>query len=176
MRKDFEKAYAIARMLLALYDGGQSVSSVSIRMRLVAAIACRELNRLDEMARLYEEVAGLVGPNAYVSQLVGYTIGPSTPLELALRNQPEFLEKLRDYSERHYRNLVVMHNHFTGNRRATNLTVREFFLARHLKMGETYKEIAKYLDVSPGRLRNIVIQLYGKLNVHSREELEPIVW
>ena len=84
--------------------------------------------------------------------------------------------KLGAYSEIHYRNLVVMHNHFTGNHRATNLTVREFFLARHLKMGKSYKALAQYLDVSPGRLHNIVIQLYGKLNVHSREELDPFVW
>lgn len=175
-RRDFEKAYATARMLLSLFDGGPNFSSGGIRLRLVAAIACRELNRFDEMDQLYQEVAELVEPNGFVNQLIGYTIGPSSPLERALKDNPEFLDRLRAFSEKHDRNLVHIHNHFTGNHRATNLTVREFFMARQLKMGKSYKEIARYLEVSPGRLHNLVVQLYEKLNIHSREEIAPYVW
>ena len=57
----------------------------------------------------------------------------------------------------------------------TELNPREFYLAQQLVDGCSYKEIAAKLDVSCGRVNDLVRAIYGKLGIHGKAELEKLV-
>ncbi len=51
------------------------------------------------------------------------------------------------------------------------LSKREFTVAEHYATGQSYKEIARELDISPATVRNHIAAIYRKLDIHNKAQL-----
>ena len=75
-----------------------------------------------------------------------------------------------------FANLIRFRNHFTGETVTTALTPREFYAALQLCDERSYRDIAEKLDISPGRVNNVVMDIYAKLHIHGKDQLRKFVW
>ena len=48
-------------------------------------------------------------------------------------------------------------------------------MARHIAHGATYAEAARQMNLSVGRVKNILLDVYAKLCINKRSQLVPIV-
>lgn len=85
-------------------------------------------------------------------------------------------EKLEKASERITENWIHTHNRFTHDNMTTLLTVREYRLAKYLVLKYSYRQIAELMHYSEGGIRNRISELYTKLSIRSRDELEGLIW
>jgi DNA-binding NarL/FixJ family response regulator len=59
----------------------------------------------------------------------------------------------------------------TASASEEQLTTREIEVARSLIDGNTYKQVAYYLHISPGTVKQHIKNIYRKLEVNSRVQL-----
>ena len=84
--------------------------------------------------------------------------------------------KVRKANKGYLHSLIRFHNQIAKGHLTERLTPREFYVAVALKRGCSYKEIARNMGVSIGRVNILVRSVYVSLDIHSRAELEPLVW
>ena len=177
MRKDYAAAYRAASLLLNFDTRRDALAAFPTYERLVCAWSCHELGLKDEARRWFRQTVertcghGIILP--YL--LLAARIGPAMEDEIR-EVSPEAANKVRDMAPDFFMNLVRFHNLFTGETATTELTPREFYIAQQLCDGFTYKEIAAKLEVSLGRLNNVVMEIYAKLHIHGKDQLRGLVW
>ena len=76
---------------------------------------------------------------------------------------------------RSFINWMTFHNRFTSENITTILTPQEYQLARHIAYGASYAEAARQMHLSVGRVKNILLEVYGKLYIKKRSQLAPFV-
>ncbi|MDD4097068.1 MAG: helix-turn-helix transcriptional regulator, partial [Oscillospiraceae bacterium] len=73
------------------------------------------------------------------------------------------------------KNWISFHNRFTKDNITFMLTLREYqislMVARHIP----YAKIARHFNISVGRLKNIMLEIYQKLMISGRDELKQYV-
>jgi len=72
-------------------------------------------------------------------------------------------------------NWIAFHNRFTKDSITLILSPREYGIARLLSRRVPYADIAEQYDVSVGRLKNIVLNIYAKLHISGRDELAKYI-
>ena len=107
--------------------------------------------------------------------LLAARIGPEMEDEIR-EVSPEAAAKVREMATGFFQNLIRFHNLFTGEAATTALTPREFYIAQQLCDGFTYKEISEKLDISSGRVNNVVMEIYSKLHIHGKNQIRKFVW
>jgi len=173
----FEAARAAAGMAIAVNDLHDRIEYAGVWMRLMYAIACRETQRHEEMEKWFREAAKMASANTIIVPFLEYAMGDGSSLETALMEvSPSLADNVDARVDQYFLMTIKMRNHLTGSHLTNKLSRRYFFVARHLNSGYSYKEIAGMMGVSVGRLRNIVMDIYTKLNIHSSEELQGLVW
>lgn len=174
---DVKTAYVIVKMLLELFPrrpGGLVVRTYLLR---TCAEICRDLGRNEESFFWFGKLARLSGRRRFLYPYLSLLMGPKTPAEVSLREQsPEMAHKVTRLSDGYLRNVVSFHNRLTAGHVTNELTTREFYIAEALKMGLSYKDIARNMSISLGRVNIMVRIVYEKLDIHCRKELETIVW
>ena len=75
-----------------------------------------------------------------------------------------------------FRNWTTFHNHFTNDNLTLILTLREYHIAQMVARRVPYEKIAKQQCISVGRVKNIMVEVYGKLFISGREELSKYVF
>ncbi|MEN6639566.1 MAG: helix-turn-helix transcriptional regulator, partial [Smithella sp.] len=73
------------------------------------------------------------------------------------------------------KNWTVFHNHFTEDNITLILSLREFHFAQLVARHVPYAKIAKQFNISVGRLKNIMLEIYEKLYISGRDELAHYV-
>ncbi len=175
---NFESAYAASSLLVNFVCPKEGISAECAYAKIACAIACRETGRQDEMRKWIEAMVRLLVPHGFLLPLVMLMHGPNKSVveESIEKIAPERLPRYKDESKRYFKNQIRIRNHHTGEKITQELTLREFYLAMLLKRGMAYKELADRFGVSVGRLRNLVSNVYEKLGIHSRSELDALVW
>lgn len=178
----FESAYAAAALLMSfsvmLWRPKACLSAASIYLRMARAICCRETGRLEEMRKWLTEVIRETVPHGIILPYLLFMSGSrkSPTEEILAEVAPKEVARYRKLRRTYFVNLIRARNHITGEKVTEDLSLREFYLAMLLKRGMTYKELAARFDLSVGRIKNILLELYQKLHIHSRSQLEPLVW
>ena len=174
---ELKVAYVIGMMLLEVCPLGPWGEWFRLYLLKDCAEICRDLGWEDESRRLFRCLVDAAKAHGAIRPFLGLAMGPKTPVEQMLAAEaPELLHRVRRQSDDYLHKLVFFHNRLTAGRITDRLNVREFHLASLLKGGLSYKESAQNMHVSPGRINLIVMNIYKKLNIHSREELKELVW
>jgi excisionase family DNA binding protein len=114
--------------------------------------------------------AGMIAPFAdYLGTLGGLT-------EACLdAYYPQYKAPVTALWSRSFRNWMTFHNRFTSENITTILTPQEYQLARYLAHGASYAEAAEQMHLSVGRVKNILLDVYGKLYIKKRSQLAPFL-
>lgn len=179
----FESAYAAAALMMSGFVESEDVSARYFTaerayLRMARAIACRETGRAEEMRKWIGEVARELAPHGFIMPFLLFMHGDhKSPVEQILSEvAPGEVARFKKVKSAYFINLIHVRNHMTGETITDALTFREFYLAMLLKRGFAYKDLASRFDLSVGRIKNIVLGLYEKLGIHTRNELNSLVW
>lgn len=114
--------------------------------------------------------AGFIAPFAdYLGTLGGLV---EACLEEYYPNEKAPIIKLWNHS---FKNWMIFHNKYTSENITTILTLQEYQLARHIARGASYVEAARKMNLSVGRVKNILLDVYGKLHINKRSQLTSFV-
>ena len=178
----FESAYAAAALLMSfdktVDESGSRLTAASAHLRMARAIACRETGREDEMRKWLSEMIRELAPHGFILPfLIFMHCRHKSPAEEILAQvAPGEVARYREISRAYFANLIRVRNHITGEKTTDELSYREFYLAMLLKRGLSYKELADRFGLSVGRVKNLLLVLYQKLHIHSRTEIDRLVW
>lgn len=177
VRSDYRSAYAAASMLLNFDRRRNVLAAFPVYERLTCALSCNELGRKEEAAFWLRQAAEMTCPHGIVLPYLFLSVRLGPVMEDVIRAvSSEAVTKVRRLAPTFFANLIRFRNRFTGGAATTVLTPREFGIAKHLCDGRSYKEIAAKLDVSPGRVNNVVMEIYSKLHIHGKGQLRKFVW
>jgi len=176
-QRRYEAALSAAGLALAVNARHDHILGADIWLSLFSAICCRETQRYDEATRWFRKAAEKAEKCDIVVPFLEFAMGEGSSLDIALRDlAPKLFETVRQRVDAFYLNGIKMRNHLTGGHVTMQLKRRQFFIARHVSHGASYKEIADMLGLSHGRVRNLVSEVYQILDIHSRSELAGLVW
>ena len=178
VRGQFESAYAAAALMMHYVAPDKNITVRDVYLMMTRAMSCRERGRRSEMMKWLRAAVNKVAPHGMLLPLFMFLHGGAkSPVEEVLEEvRPDLLPRFREQNRSYYKNLILVRNHYLGERITDKLTFREMYLAIFLKRGRPYDELAKRFEVTVGHLKNVISKVYEKLGVHSRGELKDIVW
>lgn len=114
--------------------------------------------------------AGFIAPFAdYLGTLGGLV---ETCLDM---HYPQYKAPVTALWSNSFKNWMTFHNRFTSENITTILTPQEYQLARQIARGMSYAEAARRMNLSVGRVKNILLDVYGKLCINKRSQLAPFL-
>lgn len=177
-RGQFESAYAAAALLMQYQPAHSDITARDAFLMMTRAIACRETGRQKEMMRWLEKTVCKLAPHGFLLPFLLVMHGSAkSPLESLLEEvRPDLVVRFREINTTYYKNLIRVRNHYLGEHVTDRLTFREMYLAILLKRGRSYDELSEIFEFSVGRCKNAISKIYEKLGIHSRAELQDLVW
>lgn len=88
---------------------------------------------------------------------------------------PQYRKRILKCWSNYGKNWLLFHNKFTNENITTILSVQEFQLARLIANGATYAEASRQMNLSIGRTKNILLDIYGKLLINKRSQLNRFI-
>ena len=176
-RGDFQTGYLMTKTLLVLewdcFEGGL----LNLYLKRTYAQFCQELCKAGESERWFREMAEESCGRGWLRPFLGLSLGSRSSAMQVLTERSRLLQnKVRKANKRYLHSLIRFHNQTAKGHLTESLTPREFYVAVALKRGCSYKEIACNMGVSIGRVNILVRSVYVSLDIHSRAELESLVW
>ncbi|MEL7603776.1 MAG: hypothetical protein AAGU77_11545, partial [Bacillota bacterium] len=77
--------------------------------------------------------------------------------------------------KRTWKNWIAFHNRFTKDHITLILSLRQYHIAVLVAQRVPYAKIAKQQNISVGRLKNIMLEIYETLFISGRDELAKYV-
>lgn len=172
----YNAALAVAQTALEFCLREQGITFPEIYLRLVCALACRCLERVDEAKRLLLNVMRVALPHGFITPFAEAVADFGGIVEQCLEQEfPEYYDAVIAQWKRTVKNWIKFHNHFTKDNLTMILSLRECELAQLVARRIPYAQIAKQYGISVGRLKNIMLEIYGKLFISGRDELAKYV-
>lgn len=94
---------------------------------------------------------------------------------LIARRYPRRLASVTELWSRSFKNWMDFHNEFTKENITTILTAQEYQVARCIVFGATCAQTAARMELSVGRVKNILSDIYGKLYIQKRQQLRHFI-
>ena len=167
----FEAALAAGRACLMLTD---KALIVRLYLLLMCAASCHLLGQ-EDAARAYLDTALDEGmPDGYLTpfaETVTY-FGGGLEAMMRLRWSKQY-EDMTARLENTWKRWISFHNQLTKDNVTLILSLQEYMLAGMLATGKSYAEAAKLMHLSVGRIRNLASDIYRKLGISGKAELEP---
>lgn len=88
---------------------------------------------------------------------------------------PEYAAPVRRQWEVGFKNWLSFHNRYASENITTLLNPREYQTAYLIAYGASYAEAAQNMNLSVGRLKNILTEVYTKLGINKREQLKDCI-
>jgi len=140
------------------------------------AMAYCALGRMDAAKRHLMSTLEMALPLGIVTPFAESLTALGGLLEKCLEQRfPEYYGTVIKQWERTFTNWITFHNQFTKNNITLILSMRDYQIAQLAAKGVPYKKIAEQFHISVGRLKTIMYELYGKLFIHSRDELSQYI-
>jgi excisionase family DNA binding protein len=172
----YELALAVAQTALAFSAPDRGITYAEIYLRVVCALACYYLGREDEARRRLLEAMSIALPHGFITPFAEPVSDFGGLVEQCLEEAfPDRHNAVIRQWERTVKNWIAFHNHFTRDNITSILSLREIHLAGLVARRVPYVKIAKQFNISVGRLKNIILEIYEKLYISSREELAQYV-
>lgn len=172
----YENALAVAQTALAFSSPERGITFPEIYLRVVCALACHYLGRENEARRWLLEAMGIALPHGFITPFAEHFADFGGLVEQCLKEKfPGCFDAVLGQWERTVKNWVTFHNRFTKDNITSVLTLREVYLAQLVARRVPYTKIARQFNISMGRLKNIMLEIYQKLYISSRDELAQYV-
>lgn len=168
---------AVAQTALALCASAQGITLPDIYLRVVCAVACYSLEHVDEAKRWLLEAMAISLPHGFITPFAEAVTALGGLMELCLQQAfPAYYDAVIGQWKRTWKNWITFHNQFTKDNITLMLSLREYHLALLVAQHVPYAKIAEQHCISVGRLKNIMLEVYGKLFISSRSELAKYVF
>lgn len=175
--KKYESALDVARTALAFDEPELGISYPGFYLRIMCAASCCSLDRMDDAEKYLLEAMNICLPHGFIVNFAELAVLLSGLLERLLKREfPAYYDAVTGLSERIIMNWVSFHNHFTKDNITLILSVKEAELAMLVARRVPYTKIAEQYNISVGRLKNKMNEIFGKLCVSNRKELSKIIF
>lgn len=173
----YKSAIATAQTALALCTTEQGITFHDIYFRLICAVAYNAIESQDEAKRWLLDAMNISLPHGFVSPFAELVPAFGSLMELCLKESfPDYYDTIMGQCERTFKNWITFHNLFTKDNITLILSLREYHIAQLAARRVPYAEIAKQYNISVGRLKNIMLEIYEKLYISGRNELAKYVF
>lgn len=167
---------AVAQTALSVCAPQQGITLPNIYLRVTCAAAHHELGHADEAKRYLLGAMRIALPHGFITPFAEIVTSFGGLIELCLEQAfPAYYNAVIGQWERTWKNWMAVHNQFTKDNITLMLTLREYHLASLVARRVPYAKIAKQYCISVGRLKNIMLEIYEKLFISSRDELAKYV-
>lgn len=172
----YEIALAVAQTALTFCAPERGITLPEIYLRVTCALACHCLGREDEARRWLLEAMRIALLHGFMTPFAELVSDFGGLVEQCLEEAfPGCCDAVIGQWERTVKNWITFHNHFTKDNITLILSLREYHLAQLVARHIPYAKIAKQFNISVGRLKNIMLEIYEKLFISSRDELAQYV-
>lgn len=172
----YESMLAVAQTALTLSASEQGITFSDIYLRVTCAVACHQLDRDDTAKRWLLEAMRMYLPHGFITPFAEVITQLGGLAERCLEQEfPDYYDAVIEQWKGTVKNWITFHNQFTKDNITLMLTRREYHLALLVARRVPYAEIARQHCISVGRLKNIMLEIYGKLHISSRDELARYV-
>jgi len=173
---EYLASWGVSELLLNMGTGAPDPAA-DLHIKVTRTLICQELGRMDDADCWARQAVESARAKGVVLPFLGQLLGPRAPLEKNLRElAPDLYLRARSLSANYFRGILKLHNRLTGEQRTENMTPREFFVARSLVRGLSYKEVALRLGIAYSRVNELVTELHEKFGVRTTAEMKPLVW
>lgn len=172
----YEIALAVAQTALTFCAPERGITFPEVYLRVVCALACHCLGRENEAGRWLLEAMRIALPHGFITPFAENASDFGGLVEQCLEEAfPDCCDAVIRQWERTVKNWITFHNHFTKDNITLILSLREYHLAQLVARRVPYAKIARQFNISVGRLKNIMLEIYEKLFISSRDELAQYV-
>lgn len=172
----YEIALAVAQTALTFGAPERGITLSEIYLRATCALACHCLGREDEARRWLLEAMRIALPHGFITPFAELVSDFGGLVEQCLEEAfPGCRDAVIRQWEHTVKNWIIFHNHFTRDNITLILSLRECHLAQLVARRVPYAKIAQQFDISVGRLKNIMLEIYEKLFISTRDELAQYV-
>ncbi|WP_303857102.1 LuxR C-terminal-related transcriptional regulator [Aminicella lysinilytica] len=173
---DVTSALAVARTYLALRENETTFNWMDLNDHIACAIFHYDLGEEEQAEASLCAAMDLGLPCGMITPFAdSFTMLGSLMDKCLQRLYPEYRKPVEDLWESSFKNWISFHNKFTRENITTLLTAQEYQIAYLAAKGATYKEIAKRMHLSAGRVKNVLTGIYGKLCIEKKSQLKNLV-
>ena len=174
--RDFRSMLDVARTALALCSRPGRFTPMEIYLRLGCAAACYGLGDWAGMAWWLSEAMADALPWGFIMPFAETILAYGDVMERQVADEwPQYHQAIAAAAAAVSKNWLSFHNHFARDNIALVLSVQEYRLAQLLVADLSYEEIAERMNLSKGRVRNIVSGIYAKLHIKRRKRLNRFI-
>ena len=169
---DYASMLSVAQTALAFMDPLALSVYPGCYLKLVCALAYSHMGREEDAEKWLRETINscfkydFITPFAEVLPLFGGLVE-----ELLIQEYPRYYDAVINLWKTTFANWTTFHNQFTKNNITQILTLREYEMALLVARGYSIKKIADKFNISVGRQKIIMHEIYGKLFITNRKEL-----
>ena len=172
----YEAALAIAQTAMVFSQREKGIKFEEIYLRVVCALAHHHLERTDEAKHWLLETMHIALPHGFITPFAETISDFGGLVEQCMEQAfPEHYDTVIGQWKHTVTNWIRFHNRFTEDNITSMLSLREYHLAQLVARRIPYAKIAKQYNISIGRLKNIILGIYQKLLISSRDELSKYV-
>ncbi|MEM5770449.1 MAG: hypothetical protein AAGU32_19510, partial [Bacillota bacterium] len=173
---NYEAMLSVAQTTLTFCASEQGITLSDIYLRVNCASACYSLERMEEAKRRLRDAMHIALPHGFITPFAESVTAFGGLMEQCLKQEfPDAHDAVIAQWERSWKNWIHFHNDFTKNNITLILTRREYHIAVLAAKRVPYADIAKRYQISIGRLKNIMLAIYGKLYISDRNELAKYI-
>lgn len=171
-----EIALAVAQTALTSCAPKRGITLTEIYLLVVCALACHYLGRENEARHRLMEAMRIALPHGFITPFAELVSELGGLVEQCLEEIfPDCYDAVIGQWKRTVKNWIAFHNQFTKENITLILSLREYHFAMMVANRVPYTKIAKQYNISVGRLKNIMLEIYEKLYISSRDELAQYV-
>ena len=172
----YETALCLAQSALLFSRREEGITLTGVYLRVTCARACYDLDREEEAKHLLSEAMRIALPHGFITPFAEAVSDLGGMVEQCLEQEfPEYRDAVVAQWSRSIRNWISFHNRFTKDNITLILTLREYQISLMVSRHIPYAKIAKHFNISIGRLKNIMLEIYQKLMVSGRDELKQYI-
>jgi DNA-binding CsgD family transcriptional regulator len=173
----FEAALVVAQTALTLFSSEQGVTQTDIYLHVTCAVTCYYMGRMEEARHWLQKAMRLSLPYGFITPFAEIVTALGGLAEQCMeQDYPDCRDAVIGQWKQTWKNWITFHNQFTKDNITLILSLREYHLALLVARRIPYAQIAKQHCISVGRLKNIMLEIYGKLFISGRDELAQYVF
>lgn len=173
----YEAMLALSQTALILGEPKSGFTYTGIYLRLCCAAAYHALEQEDKARRFLLEAMRIALPHGFITPFAENVTALGGLMEQCLLQEfPNQYDAVIKQWMRTFQNWIIFHNQFTKDNLTLVLSLREYHIAQMVARRIPYAKIAKQQCISVGRVKNIMLEVYGKLFISGREELAKYVF
>lgn len=172
----YETALCLAQSALLFSRREEGITLTGVYLRVVCALACHNLDREEEARQRLSEAMRIALPHGFVTPFAEMVSDLGGLVEQCLEREfPEYRDVVVVQWSQTVKNWIEFHNRFTKDNITLILTLREYQISMMVSRHFSYAKIANHFNISVGRLKNIMLEIYQKLMVSGRDELKKYI-